>query len=820
MNQKEEAKISFTYQGFPSINLSNAEKADPLMGARVGNAIEFEWFRRGGHQSSCRFYTRDADFHNKRLYARAEQSQQKYKNEIAYKGDLSYTVLDWSIVPIIPKFVDIIVNGMADRVMKPKVEAVDPLSSNKKIDFRENIEEQMAGKEHLLKMQENFGVEAFTMNPDDVPETEEDLELYMNLHYKPAVEIAQEISINTILEENNIDDIKWMYDYDQTVLGVGFIYHEFRPGEGINVRHLDPATVIHSYTENPYFKDCFYWGHVEKVPLSEISKINPEIASDNAMMNDIKSYSSAWFDYHTMGPDQTDATYRENTVTLLYFSYKTTHKFKYKRKIKNGQTVKMIPKEDDWNPSADSVDEAEDFEVVEKIVEVWYDGIKVAGTKIILKWELQENMVRPESATQKAIPRYVGCAPRMYKGKIISILDRMIQFADAVQLIHLKLQQVIARTIPDGVYIDADGLNEVDLGNGGKYDPNEALNLYFQTGSVVGRSFTGDGEFNHGKIPIQELNHSSAGTKIQALITAYDKNMDMLRDVTGINKAVDASSPDERSLVGIQKMAALSSNTATRHILDAKFKMLKGVSEAISLRLNDALEYNEEFREEFTQKVGRYNKEVIESMSNMYLYSFGIHIHIAPDEEQKQRLEENIQRALDKDNIDLEDAIDIRSIENVKLATQLLKVKRKRKQQREERMAAEKDARASKMNMQQIEAAAIASMKKSESETKQKTDLIIAEGEEKRKNIDHEVRAKRDLMREEFGYSMQLRGLEVDGKNKETEKKEESKKALQEKIGSQQSEMIDQRKKGTGPINFESNEDSLDGFDLSEFDPR
>ena len=820
MNRKKDPKISFTYQGFPSISASNTEKAQEEFGLRVGNSIEYEWFRRGASQSNSNFYSREADFHNKRQYARAEQSEQKYKNELAYKGDLSYTVLDWSIVPVIPKFIDIIVNGMADRVMKPKVEAIDPLSAQKKLDYRENIEEQMAGKEHLLKMQEYFGIDAFTMNPDDVPDTEEDLELYMNLNYKPAVEIAQEIAINSILEENEIDDIKWQYDYDQTVLGVGFVYHEFRPGEGIAIRYLDPATVIYSPTEDPYFKDCFYWGHTERIPLSEISKINPSIAEDPEKMEQIKGFSTAWFDYHSLGHDYTDPSYRENTTTLLYFSYKTTHKFKYKRKIKNGETIKLIEKDESWDPDMQSVNEADDFEVVEKVVEVWYDGIKVAGTDIMLKWELQENMVRPEAATQKAIPRYIGCAPRMYKGKIISILDRMIQYADAIQLIHLKLQQVIARTIPDGVFIDADGLNEVDLGNGAKYSPNEALNLYFQTGSVVGRSFTMDGEFNHGRVPIQELNHSAAGNKIAALIGAYDKQLDMIRDVTGINKAVDGSSPDERSLVGVQKLAALNSNTATRHILDAKFRMLKSVCQAISLRLNDVLEFSEEFREEFVQKVGKYNKQVIESMSNMYLHSFAINIHIAPDEEQRARLEENIQRALDKDNIDLEDAIDIREIENVKLANQLLKIKRKKKQQREERMAAEKDARVNKMNMQQIQASAEADIKKKQNESSVKQDQIRVEAEEKRKTIDHEVEAKRRLMREEFMYNMEIKGIDSNEKMKELDKKEKSQKDQKKLVATQQSKMIEQRKKDTGAINFESNEDSLDGFDLSEFEPR
>mgnify|MGYP003653293643 FL=1 len=247
---------------------------------------------------------------------------------------------------------------------------------------------------------------------------------------------------------------------------------------------------------------------------------------------------------------------------------------------------KVIRKDENFNPP---VEEKERFEKVEKTIDVWYEGVMVMGSQYLLKWEMAKNMVRPKSASQSALPNYVAVAPRMYKGVIESLVRRMTTFADLIQITHLKLQQVIARVVPDGVYIDADGLNEVDLGTGNAYNPEDALRLYFQTGSVIGRSFTQDGEYNHAKVPIQELNSNSGMSKISSLVSTYNHYMSMIRDVTGLNAARDGSTPDPNALVGVQKLAALNSNTATRHILDASLFMTKRLSEALSCRVADIL---------------------------------------------------------------------------------------------------------------------------------------------------------------------------------------------------------------------------------------
>ena len=221
----------------------------------------------------------------------------------------------------------------------------------------------------------------------------------------------------------------------------------------VEIKYVDPANVVYSYTEDPYFKDCFYWGEVKTIPITELMKIDPSLT--NADLEEISKYSQTWFDYYNVAQYyQNDIFYRD-TCTLLYFNYKTTKKMVYKKKVTASGADKVIEKDDQFDPPVEVMEEG-NFEKFEKTIDVWYDGIMVMGTNIILKWELARNMVRPKSTSQHALPNYVACAPRMYKGVLESLVRRMIPFADLIQMTHLKLQQVIARVVPDGVYIDAE----------------------------------------------------------------------------------------------------------------------------------------------------------------------------------------------------------------------------------------------------------------------------------------------------------------------------------------------------------------------------
>ena len=810
----KEVNINISSVGFPSQFVSDAEKATDEYGLQIGQAIQYEWFRKDSN--GCRYYSQWRDFNRLRLYARGEQSIAKYKNELAVDGDLSYLNLDWTPVPIIPKFVDIVVNGMSDRLFKVKAYAQDALSQENRSKFQQTIQGQMAAKDALTIVQNRTGFNPFTMNPDDLPESDEELSLYMNLNYKPAIEIAEEEAIDTIFAENHYEDVRKRLDYDIMVTGMGVAKHEFLPGAGVEVSYVDPANIVYSYTEDPHFKDCFYWGEIKTVPIAELIKIDPTLTNDD--LDKISKYSQSWYDYFNTAQFYENDIFYRDTCTLMYFNYKTTKKMVYKKKNMDNGNIRMIEKDDSFNPP-DEMMEENNFEKVEKTIDVWYDGVMVMGTNIILKWELAKNMVRPKSSSQHAMPNYVAVAPRMYKGVIESLVRRMIPYADLIQMTHLKLQQVIARTVPDGVYIDADGLNEVDLGTGAAYNPEDALRLYFQTGSVIGRSYTQDGEYNQGKVPIQQLTSNSGASKAQMLIGNLNHYLDMIRAVTGLNEARDGTVANTDALVGVQKLAELSSNTATRHILDGSLYIYRTLAEALTYRVADILEFAD-FKDDFINKIGKYNVGILEEISDLYIYDFGVFIEVSPDEEQQAMLEQNIQMALSKQDINLEDAIDIREIKNLKLANQLLKVKRRAKQEEDSKREKQKQQAVMQQQMQSQQMAAQVALQKIEAEAQAKIQYRQADIAFELEKLKGEASLKAQLMQQEFNYNLQLQGMTQTQISQREQDKEKAKSERISQQNTQQSELITQRKNNLPPKTFESNEDSLDGFDLAEYEPR
>jgi hypothetical protein len=810
----KDVTIKINPAGFPNQFVSDKEKASYEYGLQISQAVQYEWFRRDS--GTCKFYNQWGEFHRLRLYARGEQSVAKYKNELSVDGDLSHLNLDWTPIPIIPKFVDIVVNGMSDRLFRVKAYAQDAVSAERRSKYQDMIETDMVSKDILNQIKDSFGVDAFDTNADQLPQDSEELNLFMQINYKPAIEIAEETAINTILEDNKYSDIRSRVDYDLAVLGKGIVKHQFLPGSGVQIDYVDPANIVHSYTEDPHFRDCFYWGEIKTVAITELLKIDPTLT--NEQLEEISKYSQSWYNYYNNAQFYQNSLFSRDSATLLYVNYKTTKKFVYKKKILDTGGVRIIQKDDTFNPPNEMMEDGK-FEKIEKTIDVWYDGIMVMGTNIMLKWELSKNMVRPKSSSQHALPNYIAVAPRMYKGNIESLVRRMIPFADLIQVTHLKLQQVISKVVPDGVFIDADGLNEVDLGNGAAYNPEDALRLYFQTGSVIGRSYTQDGEFNNARVPIQELNSNSGQGKIASLIGSYNHYLSMIRDVTGLNEARDGSMPDPNSLVGLQKLAAANSNTATRHILDGSLSITKELAEAISYRVADILEYSD-FAETFAMQIGKYNVSLLDEIKEIYIYDFGIFIEMSPDEEEKTKLEQNIQVALSRDAITLEDAIDIREINNIKLANQLLKLKRRKKQDQDQQNAMQTQQMQAQINAQSQQMAAQNAMQQIQAETQSKMMIKQAEIGYEIEKMKSEAQLKVELMNVEFQMNMQLKGVEAQSITMKDEMKEKAKDNRILKQATTQSKLIEQRKNNLPPVDFESTNDSLDSFDLSEFEPR
>ncbi len=785
---------------FPDQVVSDEEKATYEYGLQVGRAIESEWFRNSRNGSNPGYAaTNYNNFNLLRLYARGEQPVQKYKDELAINGDLSYLNLDWKPVPVISKFVDIVVNGISQRNYDINAFAQDPACVKTRTDYANDLLIDIEAKEYLEEAQKKLGINAFSMTGGNTPQTHEELEVHMQMDFKQSIEVAEEEVINHVLDNNKYDLVRQRLNYDLTVLGIGAVKTNWNRTQGVTVDYVDPACLVYSYTEDPNFEDTYYAGEVKAVTLSDLKMQFPNLTDDE--METIQMYPGNQEYLRNWNGKQDDLT-----VQVLYFEYKTYSDQVFKIKYTEQGLEKALEKTDKFNPPV-----SDNFERVSRTIETLYSGAKILGHPLMMRWELAEHMTRPVANTMKVNMNYQICAPRMYKGRIESLVSRITGFADMIQLTHLKLQQVMSRIVPDGVYLDMDGLAEVDLGNGTNYNPAEALNMYFQTGSIVGRSLTQDGDPNRGKVPIQELQTGSGGAKIQSLIQTYQYYLQLIRDVTGLNEARDASTPDRDSLVGLQKLAAANSNTATRHILQASLYLTLRMCENISLRIADSLQFPLT-RDALENSISKYNVATLDELASLNVHDFGIFIELEPDDEEKATLEQNIQIALKTQSIYLEDAIDIREVKNLKLANQLLKFRRKKKQEYDEKIKLQNIQAQAQANAQAAEKSAMAEMQKQQALAE--TTLQIEQGKSQLdlQKMQMESEIKKQMMELQYTYDMQLATIKVQQEKAREEFIEDRKDRRTRLQGTQQSEMISQRKNDLPPKDFEQQDIGIQDF--------
>tara|TARA_R110001599_G_scaffold175268_1_gene367289 strand:+ start:1228 stop:3648 length:2421 start_codon:yes stop_codon:yes gene_type:complete len=785
------SKITNTYSSFPDQVVPDEVKQSMDYGRNVAMAIEGDWFSGTRSGVENRFNTNFNNFRMRRLYARAEQPVQKYKDEMSINGDLSYLNLDWKPVPIIPKFVDIVVNGMDDKVYDIKAFAQDPESRHKRSKYAEDIMRDMQAREFLTQIQDTLGMDLFnTDDPESLPENKDELDLHMQLSYKQASEIACEEAVNNTLELNRFNLTKKRLIEDLVILGMSAVKTSWNKAEGVTVDYVDPARMVYSYSEDPNFEDLWYVGEVKAITLAEAKKEFPNLTNDE--LEKLQQYQgNSNFLYNFNGRRDGNAIY------ILYFEYKTYSEQVFKIKKTSTGLEKALEKPDTFNPT-----ENDNFDRVSRSIEVLYSGAKVLGYDMMLEWKMSENMTRPKSNLVKVNMNYNICAPKMYQGRIESLVSRMMGFADMIQLTHLKIQQVITKIIPDGVYLDVDGLAEVDLGNGTNYNAKEALNMYFQTGSILGRSMTTEGDQNPGAVPIQELVKSDGGNKVNSLINTYQYYLQMIRDVTGLNEARDGSVPNSDSLVGLQKLAAAASNTATKHILNSYLYLTVRTCENIVLRTADSIEFDLT-EEALKNSISTWNVGQLQDLSEIHLYDFGLFMDLVPDEQEKEQLEMNIQAALQSGSINLEDAIDIRQINNLKLANQMIKLKRKKASEAAQKASESNIAAQGEANAQASNAAAMAEVQKQQAilDTKLKFEKGKSGFEIEKMRVEAQI--KRELMELEFTYNKELGeqklGIEADRENQIEERKDKRARI----VGTQQSAIANQKQNKSDAIDFE-----------------
>lgn len=817
MNYGLNKKKVVSARSFPDHLSPDEVKNTESFGLSMAKAIESEWFLRP-NDSSCAFYDKRDKYHNLRLYARGEQSTKLYKDLLNGGDDSSYSNYDWRPLQVVPKFVKLIVNQMTERLFDIKAEAVDKYSTDLKDTYKKSLEDFLIAKPVMQEAKDTLGIDMFPDNSDEYPETQEEIDLHMSLKYKPAIEIATEEAIKHTLEMNNYDESQSRVVEDIVTIGLGAIKHKTDSTKGIVIKYVDPANLVYSYPVHRNFEDVHYYGEVRRVTINELKRLSNGSFTDE-QLQEIVDKSSDWTRYHGNTNEQSQSRRSEDLggamVNIMDFNFKSTNTISYKKKhMKNGG-FKMTKKESTYEKKNKDYT---GYDVVKKVIDVWYEGTLVLGTEHIFDYGLCENMIRPKGYLNKTIPNFILYAPELYQNRTKSLVERIIPYVDQMQQIHIKLQQLIAKSRPNGVYIDVDGLEEVAMGDGSFLTPLEVIKIYNQTGNILGTSVTAEGDYNYGREPIKELKNGVVDG-LDRLISAYNHYLNLLRDAIGIPQGADASMPHPDTLVGVQEQVVLNSNTATRHILDSSLNISERLGQGLSLRLKDIFKYSN-LKSAYINAIGKINVEVLKSLKNYHLHDLGVNIQLKPDGKDKQMLEANIAQALQQQLITLDDAIDIREISNIKLANSLIKVRRAKRDK--EKKEHEKQLEQMRGEAQSKAAQASAQAKQMEIQAKNQADLSLVQAKTAGKidEINAEKEAKSELMEKEFEYNMTLKGIDVETDIMKDKGKHRDKMALQDRGNSQDSKKIEQRNHNLPSVNFESSEDNISGgVEMGELEP-
>lgn len=802
----QKKKEIITQRTFPDFLAPDEVKKTEEYGLSMGKAIEAEWWFRPENGGNCSFLDQRDRFHTLRLYARGEQDTKIYKDLITGGESESYTNYDWRPLQIVPKFLKLLSNQMAERLFDIKAEATDKFSTDLKDKYKENLQNLMVTLPIMREAEKQLGIEVVPADIGEVPDTEEELELYMRLKYKPSIEIAAEQALKYTLDLNDYDEIQSRVIEDVATIGIGGIKHWTDPTKGICVKWVDPANCVHSLAKHRNFKDVHYYGEAERITINELKRISNNKFSTEQLKK-ISESTSDWAKYHNGDSSNSGAGDLQGMmVDVLHFTFKSTRTLSYKKKYTKNGGYKMTKKESTYSKVNKDY---KGYDVSKKVIDVWYEGTLVLGTEYIFNYKLCENMVRPKGNLNKTLPSYLFYAPDIYQGRPKSLIGNIVPYVDQMQQIHIKLQQLIAKARPNGVFIDVDGLNEVDMGDGSFLTPLELMKIYDETGNVLGTSKDASGDFNYGKESFKELKNGVVDG-LDRLIMAYNHYLTLLRDAIGVPQGADASTPNPRMAVGVQEQLSSDSNIATRHVLDSVLNITERLGEGLSLRLTDIFEYSN-LKEAYINAIGRINVTILKALKRYHLHDLGIIITLKPDATEKQFLEQNIQAALTKDSITLDDAIDVRTIANIKLANQLLKTRRikRDKMKREQEMAA-----IEKNNEGQMKAAQAAAKGKQDEITalaQSEISQIDAKTKGKISEITAEKEAKFELMEKEFNYQMKLKGLQTQVENQNKKYDNDRKDSRQREKDTATSKIQEQKQFNKPALNFESAEDNISG---------
>jgi len=794
---------------YPSQLDSFEKKSTADWGMSMAQAIASEWFFNVGiGGASSKFYTARADFMERRMYAKGQVPMSRYLPSLGTNGDVSLLNLPKKSLSIIPKLVDVVVNGMVNRNYSVRANAIDPISLGGKQAYRKRIQDDQNSIPIIQKAKETFGMDIASMPIDQLPQNEDELNLHIEMEYKPSNCLSEVALIAMVLEENMHKlTIEKQIVTDLVVCGIGWEKNRFHPGKGIILEYVDPANKIQSHTTDPYFRDCFYHGELKTTLISDVLIEYPYL-NDEKYANEKEQLLNSGEQWNTYNGIQQNQKVK-GTTNLLYFTYKTTRE-RVKKVIKTETNGKDLG---EFTPEVNAKKDYRPYKTTSIVEEVLFEGVHVLGTDILLKWEVAQNMSRPKSNKQKVVEQYNGIAPNYQDGFIGSLVSRMMPIEDQCNVIELKAAQMIQGVTPDGIAIDLDAISAIDFGKGAA-DVNEMYNMWLQKGSYFYRSTTMNGDYNNAQKPFQEIRTGDSINKLTALRNEILYYVSKLTEVIGLNNASDASNPDKDSLVGIQKIAALNSNLATRHILNGMGYITLKTAEAISYRVADIFKYFPKLKAELIQKLGATAVSDLEGLQDHHLSDFAIYLTLEPDDEEKAMLNADLSLAIEKGFLGLDDKYKIINIKILDLAVQYLTILIKKREKKQQEMEAQKFKMQADENIRASQQAE--QFKQQTAQMLNEFEIIkqkaIADGEiakEKARGEQNRLTAA-----DKSVYDKELQILINSGAHEKLEKMQSDKEKNLAAAATHTSRIADQKAKEKDPIDFEGEKAEMEQFEL------
>lgn len=789
-----ELKEFETVKGYPTPFASNKEKGTKEYGLQYLKQMYQDWDSSNDYSYSDKKQL----FAKARSYAEGNQSVAKYKDLLDVEGDTSYMNIDWTPVSIVPKFVDVICGGMNNQEYEVIATAIDPVSEKKRENKKNKLFYNMMNRDFLNDISSKSGMDFAPKGY--VPESQDDLDLFMRLSYKQEYEIALEHGIKFVLDTNNFTELRQRVIRDLVVLGQGALKTSIDKSSGIKIKYVDPSNLITSYSTSPDFSNIQHAGEVYRITIGELKKIAGDQFTESEYKEIANKYAKKADNSYNVGTPNLGQSglysddYDNFSVEILDAEFMCTHTMKYEKKENGYGGYSVNKRKDTYKAPKKSKHKRKNISSEYKVV---YGGKYIVGSDYIFDYKLMENMMRPNSNLTETRLSYVIYSPNMHKMSSTSMVRRMMPFADQIQLAHLKMQQILAKARPKGAAFEVGSLENVSKGDGGTFTPLELQEIYDQTGNIYYRTLNDEGQ-PAASVPIQEL-ENGIGRDVMNLVQVYNHNLQMIRDVTGVNEVREGAQPASEALVGIQKMQLMASNNATRAINDGYLHMTKILGECVSMRLQDIVKYNKPL-EGYVSALGENIMKSFKVNKDVSNHDFGITLSVAPDEIEQQMIEQNIQVSLAQKELRLEDAIMVRQIKNPKLANQMLILRREKY-----RKELEEQARAaSEMNaLQQSKSAEAASMMKQKDEAlkaRMSNDRLKLESQAAMARMEQEYKLKNVF--EEANHKRKIEELKVQNTAKvaESASQSDSKKDSLEKNAHFQSKMIEQRKGREEPI--------------------